>query len=118
MSVLGWLHANEAREHAEFPMLPPYAQWIVEQAQSIGLSHNEGPTTHQEILAWVTLSGVEVSAWEVETIMLLSRAYTNALHTMSDEIATPPFMTDDSRLMHAKLAEERLFSALMSGASK
>lgn len=92
----------------EFPPLSVYERWLVNTAQDIGLAHGEGfVAPWGEIESYLSLSGLELTMWEIKTIRLLSSIYVNGLHEFSDEKTPPPFETEAAKEQREANAEQR-----------
>ena len=105
--VHGWLNAREDREGAYYPPTGEYTAWLIGIAQRIGLSYGDGPMTYSEVVAWLSMSAVTLSIWEIETIVKnISTVFVNARGTLTDEDTLPPWMPPGQReLLEQQLAD-------------
>jgi hypothetical protein len=101
---LAWLHCipNEKKESrydqfnrdkSRWVNLPEveYGHYLLEFITALGFASSDGsPITFQEIEAYKRLMGISLTAWEAETIRVLSREYTSQLSDR-DANAPPPY---------------------------
>ena len=73
-------------------------------ARRVGLGSHEVRTSHAEIAAWCSLSGIALMPWEAQTVHDLSGYYVHALNRYADTDELPPWMPPGAR----ERAEEQL----------
>lgn len=94
----------------EFPVVSSYSDWLINTARSIGITFNGEATPNTEIYAWVQLTNIELTLWEIETIKSLSNTYLIALDKYEGDkaINEPPFMSAEGlKLERRKYAQTR-----------
>ena len=50
-----------------------------------------GPVTHEEIMAWQSLNGIELAPWEVRFLRRLSNEYLSQCHKAEKQHCRPPW---------------------------
>ena len=76
-------------------------KWGPAMSSSMG----ESPLTHQEISYCQANTGIELSAWEAETLIRLSREYLGESHRATKRDCKPPFVEseDDERFRRSEI---------------
>lgn len=139
MRHLGWLHATPEKEGTQsakarksrmasyretdenhrllqMPDIEEHsAGYLIGLLQEAGLMSSNGmgpvPISWQEIYAWVNLTGISLSTWELTTIKSLSEEYVSELIQATDKERPPPYSV---QVIERKAVEDKLMSILGS----
>lgn len=57
------------------------------------MHHEDGVVQYSELIAWMQLTGVRLTLWEVDTMRILTREYSSSLVTLKDIKHPPPYLT-------------------------
>lgn len=83
-----------------------YSNYIINIANSIGLYLNSGygpvPITWTEILSWSTLTKIEITPWEANLIMKLSRAFVSQFSISKNPACISPILEVDEENLELK----------------
>jgi len=69
--------------------------WEIGPAVSTGIG--AGPVSHEELLAWQSNTGIELSAWEARTLRRLSCDYLSESHAAEKRDAKAPWRPADAK---------------------
>lgn len=61
-----------------------------------------GPLTAQELLAWCTGTGTDLTPWEFATVLAMSRAYSAEFEDASDPSRPAPWTDPDAEVANRK----------------
>lgn len=84
------------------PTLPSCrAEYLVRTLFEVGPDSSGSALSFTELVNWQNSSGVELSAWESETLRRSSIAYLNQSQASTAFDCDPPYQTEESRLAEA-----------------
>ena len=85
------------------PDMPPVegAEYLLEYLWEVGpaaaAGMGEGPVTHEELLAWQSNTGIELSTWEARTLRRLSCDYVSESRAAEKLDAKAPWRAADAK---------------------
>jgi len=108
---LGWLHATpkksdksrmEMYDEDDFRRRMPEveAAYLLRPFFDSGMCSSNGmgvsAISWSELRNYCELTGTELSPWEAEQVMMMSRAYTASLRRSDDPLMPPPFTAEET----------------------
>jgi hypothetical protein len=73
-------------------MPPVLAGWhLVARLFEVGPTGGDGPVTFQELQAWSAMTGCSLSAWEAQTLRILSSRFMAMSHKAIEPACPPPY---------------------------
>ena len=79
--------------------MPPidYAEYLFEFANEIGMYSKTGfgldHVSWSEINSWQQLTGIKLSIWEANTIMMISKSFVSQYNDVNEKIAPSPYQS-------------------------
>lgn len=67
------------------------ATYLLDHLFELGITLGDGAITHQELRAWMDNTGIELSAWEAQSIKRLSEAYLSGSYESRKQDAETPW---------------------------
>lgn len=110
-SRLEWLRIKGGESFQ--PTMPPLhcgehlVDLLWKWGPTMGTSMGESPLTHQELSCCQLNTGVELSAWEAETLIRLSREYLGESHRATKRDCKPPYSESTAEYSQALRTENR-----------
>jgi len=95
------------------PVLPPNdLPHITDWLFAIGPTAQDGPIGWQDILAWSSISGVDLTPWEATTVRRLSKALVNQRHDAKKPTCPEPRLQGDEVAIRDKVGSQ--FAAMIA----
>lgn len=82
------------------------AGWLLDAGPALPSGNGPAPLTQGEIRAWQQNTGITLTAWECQTLRLMSQAYVGELHAGEDPKHPAPYV-DETKAPTARAKRAR-----------
>lgn len=90
------------KEQGIKPIFPPCrCEYLVRTLFEVGPDTSGNPLSHTELRFWQENTGVELNAWEIETLRSGSIAYLKQAQKSTAHDCDPPYQTEESKRAQA-----------------
>lgn len=109
----------EALRDSYMPEMPPLDDggYLVGYLLEIGpvqaSGMGQGPISHESILAWQTLTGIELQPWEARALRRLSGEYLSEQHRAEKLGVEPPWKPEGEEIKREQTALQQSLRALV-----